>query len=853
VPDRLPIPREDPDEPTVRLVSGLAPDSRPFLKALVGSAGLAIYSLDPAGRITSWNAAAERIFGWTQDDVMGRYPPFVPDSRWPEFQAILADARSGKAIENREFMRVAKDGRPLLLLASTTPMIDDRGQYVGYVIVASDITERRLLQGQFEALLRRSLDGFWIRDSNGIILDVNDAYCRLTGYSREEVVGTHVSHFIASGKMAAENARELGHGRVIETAHRTKGGESIALEASFSVLAGAVPDEDRIFAFFRDLRDRKQMEDRLKKRERRFRTLLEKSSDMLSIINGGARFIYVSPALESTMGYRVEELLGHSARDFIHPEDADMMLGEFQAVLGQPASSKAVEFRFRTREGQWRVWEAILTNALHEPDIGGVVCNGRDITSRREAEAQVRSLAMYDVLTGLPNRALLGNETRQLLARAARTQARVALLFIDLDRFKNINDSLGHAIGDEVLKLTAQRLRGAVREGDVVARLGGDEFVIVLPDIKSNRAFGKVAEKILDSTAGAMLVEGHELFVTPSIGIAVYPQDGHDIETLLKAADTAMYQAKGAGKNTFRFFEAGLAEQADARLRLENDLRRAVQAANDGKPSEFLVYYQPIIDGRIRQSLPVSSGSSAASVGSSTPQALPALGAALQGTLSAEALVRWNHPSLGLLAPDRFIGIAEETGLIQPLGDLVLRQVCDDMQGVGSHVARLRFSVNLSVVQIGDPHFAARAHDMVQAAGLKPGQFEFEVTESAFMQNEAQALATVNQLAAQGFGIVIDDFGTGYSSLGRLKSMPIAKLKIDKSFVQGVGHNDKDAAIVRSIIALAANLNLELAAEGVETEAQRDWLVASGCPALQGYLFAEPQPRDVFMARVGAG
>ena len=775
-------------------------ESNLFLNALVESSPVGVFTLDLDFNISSWNQSCENIFGWRADEVLGGPLPFITAEKQAEAQAILGNALAGNVVRGIEIERVRKDASAVNILGSVAVIKDGSQKPLGIVGIVADITLRKEVQNQYETLLKRSLDGFWIRTTDGTIIDVNDAYCRISGYAREELVGKNIKEFLDTAS-AAPNPHGLSGG-IFEDLHRTKSGDLVPMETS---LSSTEEGGGRVFAFMRDLRGRRALEDRLCKRERRFRSLLERSSDILTIISEHGTFTYASPALESMLGYPPQALLGRPLRDLIHPDDQENFGTVFAITMERSGRTRRTEFRFRSQRGDWRVLEAMLTNALADPDIRGVISNGRDITQRRQAEEQIRALALYDGLTGLPNRALLKAESKQVLARAQRADAHVGLMFIDLDRFKYVNDSLGHAVGDLLLQELAQRLKSAVRDGDMVARLGGDEFVVLLPDVASPRAHGRVAEKILEVTQAPFNLEGHELFVTPSIGIAVFPDHGKDIDALLKAADAAMYEAKAAGKNTYRFFEAEMTTQASNRLALENDLRRGLKA------SEFEMFYQPQVNARSQE------------------------------IIGLEALIRWRHPTRGLLLPGVFIAVAEETGLINALGAWVIDAVLDDMQRWRRAQVRIPpVAINVSGTQFLQPNFYETLCARVKACGIDPGLIELEMTESAYIRRESEALQTMTALAADGFGISIDDFGTGYSSLEYLKRMPFTRLKIDRTFVIDLATSADAVAIVQAIVALARTLELGVVAEGVETAEQRDVLMQCGCHVMQGFFYSAP-------------
>ncbi len=435
-----------------------------------------------------------------------------------------------------------------------------------------------------------------------------------------------------------------------------------------------------------------------------------------------------------------------------------------------------------------------------------------DITARIKAESEIHHLINYDTLTGLPNRSLLHDRLRQAIAQAAQDRHLVWVLCLDLDRFKGVNDTLGHRSGDKLLQEVARRLTACVRESDTLARLGGDEFVVVLNGVVSEKGASIVAKKILTLIAEPIPIDDHELYTTASIGIAAYPMDGEDGHTLLKHADLAMYKAKELDRNNFHFFSHDMNIKVMERMMLENSMRKALER------DEFFLVYQPQVDAR-------------------------------SGLITGvEALLRWNHPDMGLLTPDRFIYLAEETGFIVPLGEWVLMTACRQnraWQKLG--FPPLRVAVNLSGKQFGQHRLDEMISAILLETGLEPEWLELEITESAIMRNADQNIAILRSLKEKGISLAIDDFGTGYSSLSYLKHFPITRLKIDKTFVQDITTNPDDAAIAEIIIAMAQTLKLNVIAEGVETRAQMEFLSAHTCFEMQGYLFSRPLTTDKFV------
>jgi diguanylate cyclase (GGDEF)-like protein/PAS domain S-box-containing protein len=437
--------------------------------------------------------------------------------------------------------------------------------------------------------------------------------------------------------------------------------------------------------------------------------------------------------------------------------------------------------------------------------VAGVVVLMRDITARKTAEQQIEYQAYHDALTGLANRRLFHEHLSLALALAQRREKNVAVLFLDLDHFKVVNDSLGHTVGDALLQQVAKRLKGSVREGDTVARVGGDEFTIVLQELSHAQDAAIVAQKVLRTIADPMEVSGHRLQVTTSIGITIYPTDGLDAETLLRSADAAMYRAKSEGRNTYQMSTRELSQSTQQRMTVENGLHLALEAG------EFLLLYQPQVDLDTME------------------------------FVGMEALLRWRHPRRGIITPDEFIGVAEDRGLILPIGEWVLRQACLDVRRFHERgLERFRVAVNLSARQFRDPSLATAVESALRDSGIPPDSLELEITETMAMENVHLTMTTLEQFRRAGVTIAIDDFGTGHSSLSYLKRFPIDALKIDKSFVSDLPDTFEDAAIVSSVIQLANGLGLRVVAEGVESREQLQFLQESGCREVQGFYFSYP-------------
>jgi diguanylate cyclase (GGDEF)-like protein/PAS domain S-box-containing protein len=526
------------------------------------------------------------------------------------------------------------------------------------------------------------------------------------------------------------------------------------------------------------------------------------------VLNDDRTVRYVSPSAKRAAGYDPEDLTGTNAFEAIlHPDDLAGASDAFASAAQDPGGTVSLAVRVRHKDGSWRAFEGILTNLLDDPAVTGFILNCRDVTERKRAEEIVRHLAYHDALTDLPNRTLFKDRLTQALAQARRKERTVAVLFLDLDHFKVVNDTVGHGEGDRLLRRVAERLTGRLRDGDTVARVGGDEFALVLSEITQVEDAAEIAERILRDFRRPWVLQGQEFLVTTSIGIALYPGDGDDAETLLRNADTAMYRAKESGRDSYQLYTAAMNARIVERLALENNLRRGLERG------EFIVYYQPQVDIRSGQ------------------------------VVGVEALVRWQHPKQGLVLPAEFIPVAEETGLIVPLGEWVLRTACvQNKAWQQDGLPPVRVAVNLSARQFQQRGLTDTVAQVLRETGLSPRLLQLEITEGIAVQDVDFTIATLRRLRAMGIQIAIDDFGTGYSSLSYLKRFPIDAVKIDRSFVRDLTVNPNDAAIATTIITMAHNLKLSVIAEGVETEEQLAFLDQQQCDEMQGFLFSKPKP-----------
>jgi diguanylate cyclase (GGDEF)-like protein/PAS domain S-box-containing protein len=554
----------------------------------------------------------------------------------------------------------------------------------------------------------------------------------------------------------------------------------------------------------------------LRRSEERFRSLVRNSVDVNVILAADGTIAYESPAVERVLGARSDSRLGTLALDWVHPDDRQRVARLFLVVARKPGAEAAAEMRVRHADGSWRSIEAVVKNLLHDPAVGGVVVNYRDITARKELEDELRVRAFHDALTGLANRALFVDRLGHALARTRRTRDRVAVLFLDLDDFKTINDSLGHGEGDQLLRATAERLRGALRGGDTIARMGGDEFAVLVEDAAAGPP-REVAERLLDTLQAPFQRGDRELFVHASVGVAVVSGRQTSGEELLRNADAAMYIAKSRGKNRIVEFEPGMHRAALARLALKVDLERALER------EEFLLLYQPIVD--------LASGAA----------------------MGVEALVRWRNPMRRLVLPGEFIPLAEETGLIIPLGRWVLEQACREARRWNdAAAAALSVSVNVSGRQVAEADFVDVVAEALGKSGLPPDRLVLEFTENVLIDDSEQSAATLAALKGLGVRLAIDDFGTGFSSLGYLRRFPIDVLKIDGSFVASLSGGAEQRAVVDAILRLGETLHLETVVEGIETAHQVADLRSMGATFGQGHHFARPLPANEIDALVAA-
>jgi diguanylate cyclase (GGDEF)-like protein/PAS domain S-box-containing protein len=751
-----------------------------------------------------------------------------PDDREPMQREINA-AIQQKRDYTSEFRVLWADGSVHWLAASGHAFYDQTGRANRMTGVYVDIDKRKLAEQRLHlqaAALEAAANAIVITDRKGTIHWTNRAFSDMTGYAPEDAVGknprllrsgTHDKAFY-NHLWQTITAGKIWRG---EVTNRRKNGTLYTEEMSITPVRTERGEITHFVGIKQDITSRMHAAQELRDRESKLRLILESTAEAIYGIDLKGRCTFCNPACIRLLGYEHEnDLLGKNMHDLIHHSgrDGTMLPQEkcriFRAFQGGQGVHVDDEVLWKADGTSFPVEYWSYPQRKGEGIVGAVVAF-TDITERRSAEERIRHLAYYDALTGLPNRMLFQDRLVKALASARRRGEKVALLFLDLDQFKTINDSLGHSVGDLLLQEIAERLKKWAREQDTVTRLGGDEFVVVLNAVKEAADAAVAADRLMKAIAAACVVQEHSLTVTCSLGISVFPDHGTDGETLIKNADAAMYWAKGNGRNSFQFFTQDMNGRALERLTLENSLRLALEN------KELFLEYQPQVD--------LATGT----------------------IVGAEALLRWSHPELGLITPDKFIPIAENSGMIIPIGEWVLRTACTQARKWQDEgLPPLPMAVNVSAVQFRQERFLPAIRDILDETGLAPEFLELELTEGLLLSTTDVMLSALQQLKDMGLKMSIDDFGTGYSSLSYLRDFPVYKLKIDRSFVKAMTVNPDDAAITTTIISMAKTLNLKVIAEGVETEEQMAFLQAHNCDEAQGYYFAKPLAAGDFAEKV---
>jgi diguanylate cyclase (GGDEF)-like protein/PAS domain S-box-containing protein len=795
--------------------------------AILDQAGALMVVLDREGRIRRFNRACEALTGYAFAEVEGRVVWDVlvpPDERegvhQEAFDALARNPAQRGAYTNHWLDRA---GAKRLLEWANTVLLDEHGDLEFMVSIGIDITERRLAESALRQSEHRLNEaqriaqlGSWELDLVSGALIWSDEIFRLFEIDKSRFGASYEAFLEAIHPEDRDRVNQaytdsLETRTPYEITHRLRmpDGRIKWVHERCETHYDAAGKPLRSTGTVQDITARKQAEEAL----RLYANVFEHSGEAIVLTDSDNRILAVNPAFTRQTGYGIDEVRGEEPSVLASGQTPAETYRAMWTALAQTGYWQGELLGRRRDDSLYPKWMSVSVMRGPEGHITNYIASFTDITARKQAEAQISQLAYHDALTGLLNRFSLQSQLEQALAMAQRERRALAVVFLDMDRFKTINDTMGHAVGDELLREVARRLRDNVRHSDVIARLGGDEFVVALTEVEDATAAARVAEKILQALARPYRINHHTLHSTASLGLAFYPDDGDDVETLMKSADTAMYHAKSLGRNNVQFFTAEMNQAAVKRLMLDRDLRAAVEAR------QFVLHYQPQLDGRDGR------------------------------TVGVEALVRWRHPRDGLVLPEVFIPLAEETGLILPLGEWVLDEACRQLRAwQDAGIRDVTMAVNLSAHQLHSSLLLANVTRALEKHGLAGKDLELEITESVAMRDPDASIGQLESLRNLGVRLAIDDFGTGYSSLSYLKLLPIHTLKLDQSFVRDIEHNSNDVAICTATLALAHSLGLAVTAEGVETEAQRLFLISEHCDFMQGLLFSPPLPAESALA-----
>src|SRR5580700_6967377 len=807
----------------------LQESERKYRMLVDGVKDYAILMLGPQGEIRSWNPGAERMTGCTWEEVAGqnfsRFFSADDVNLGRPGEILRKTAESGQYEE--QGMRVRKDGTRYQIRTTFTASRDPAGNLRGFSVISRDLTENKESETKYRGLLEAAPDAMVVVNQGGEIVLLNVQAEKQFGYRRDELLGQKVTNIIPIGfaeRLIADDlrstedasAQQIGTG--IELIAERKDGSESPIEIMLSPLAST--EGTLVTAAIRNISVRKTAETHLAQMEGRYRGLLEAAPDAMVVVNQSGEIVLLNVQAEKQFGYRRDELLGQKVTNIIPEGFAERLIADAlrsaEDALAQQIDT-GIELNGRRKDGSEFPIEIMLSPLK---GVEGVLVTAaiRNITTRKKAEALMIHSSEHDFLTGLPNRMLLSDRVNQAIRLAIRHKKKVAVLFLDLDGFKHINDSLGHPTGDKLLQSVGKRLVDCVRGSDTVSRQGGDEFVVLLSEEEDSEDASVTAKKMLRAVAEAHFVDQHELHVTCSVGVSLYPDDGLNAETLIKNADTAMYQAKENGRQTYQYFKPAMNVRAVERQSLEESLRRALER------QEFVVHYQPKINlntGRI-------SG--------------------------AEALLRWTHPTRGPVPPGQFIPVAEDCGLILPIGTWVLRQACQQARTwMDAGLPLGTMGVNISAIEFRNENFLEGVFAILKDTGLDPRLLELELTESVLMKHAESTASILTALRDRGVQVAVDDFGTGYSSLSYLRKFPIDALKIDQSFVSQITTVPDEIIIVKAVIGMGRSLKLRVVAEGVETQEQLAFLQAHQCDEAQGYYFSRPVLPEQFAKLLKSG
>ena len=810
-----------------RRYSGAAFEEKARLAGIVESSDDAIMTVALDGTVRSWNGGAEKLYGYTADEFVGRnVSELAPPDRAGEAPPVLGKVRRGESIGRYETECIVKDGRRRAIALTISPVRGPSGRVVSAAAIARDVTEQKhtahkLRRSETRLAMAQRVAGLgtWEYDVPADEAWWSEELYRIYGFDPQrvpqsiaklmEVVHPEDEEAVRgyASSLPSEGERDGIEHRILRP-----DGETRYVQNLRTVEHDASGRVTKVIGTVQDVTERRRAEEEASKLARHNRQLFDVNLDALVSADPDGTILDANPAMADLTGLPRKKLAGTSLLD--HLPDGENARRCLSLIREQ---GYVRDFPLEVRRTDGRLTPVLFNAAAYRDAAGGTegfLASARDVTERVALEKRLEHQALHDGLTGLPNRALFLDRLGHALERSGRSGRRIAVLFLDLDNFKYVNDSLGHEAGDELLVEVGRRLPRCMRAGDTAARLGGDEFVVLLEEIEGETEAQRVALRIAEGLEAPFLVARQEVFVTASLGLAVGVPKEDEPEDLLRSADIAMYAAKREGKNKHVVFHSSMNEAAHARLGVESDLRRA--AADPGE--EFSLLYQPTVAAR--------------------------------GEVSGfEALLRWRHPEKGTVYPRDFLPVAEETGTIVPIGRWALTEACRqtakwrrDGRDAGEWATDggPTVSVNLSARQFASPDLVGDVRRALEETGLEPGVLTLEITESAVIEDAEDAASTLETLKALGVRLALDDFGTGYSSLSYLERFPVDVLKIDRSFVAKVGRDAEGTALLSAVVGLARALGLEVVAEGVETAEQRDLLNEVGCDRLQGYFFFTP-------------
>jgi diguanylate cyclase (GGDEF)-like protein/PAS domain S-box-containing protein len=785
----------------------------------------------------SVNMAYAKMLGFDSPEAAEQGIHAAPEKIWAdpaERERFQSKLRRDGAVHGYECEFKRQDGSVLWVAISSRIVFDEKGVPILHQGFINDITARkhaemrlRDSEERFRATFEQAAIGIMHVSFNGVILDSNPQFTAIVGYTQQELAGMAVKQITPAGYLGQSDEMLVilnslnQHVHTWEKPYIHKDGRLTWVRLTASIQRDGNGNRLHFITFVEDINAQRAAEDALaaaaralKSSETRYRTVFQTILDAVAVRRTSDNvYIEANAAYLHMTGFDREELIGKTPDEIdIWTEGSDRQ--QMNALLETEHGFRDFELRLRRRNGNV-FWGLVSASIIDLDGISCVLSVTRDISAAKAAEDKIRDLAFFDPLTRLPNRRLMLDRLQQALTTSTRNPRKLALLFVDLDNFKILNDTLGHQIGDLLLQEVAVRLIGSVRESDTVARLGGDEFIVMVdglsgtPEDAAAQAL-TVAEKIFAALARPYAIDTREIHSHSSIGIAVFGTPHRNPNEILQQAEIAMYQAKSAGRNAIRFFSPALQAVVNARAAMEEDLRHAIKA------DQFVLYYQPQIDNT--------------------------------GLIGAEVLIRWQHPDRGLLLPGDFIPLAEETGLILGLGEWTLQKACAQVASWSKQSPSLNFSVavNISARQFRQADFVAQVLAALERTGADPITIKLELTESMLVENIEDIIAKMTELRSHGLSFSLDDFGTGYSSLSYLKRLPLDQLKIDRAFVRDILSDVSSGAIAQTIISLSKAMGLSVIAEGVETEGQRDFLVGLGCTSFQGYLFSRPLPIEEF-------